>query len=99
MAPAPLLHSVDAGEALRRPGVRAVLTAEDALDAPVDALRGFSPIARRTAKKLRRDTEDSPLAITIELEQNCRSRKCRFEGFREGLEAFHAERRPRFSGR
>ena len=67
--------------------------------APEIILRSLLPLARGTAKKLRSDTEDSPLAISIELEQNCRSRMCRFEDFREGVEAFHGKRRPRFSGR
>ncbi len=47
---------------------------EAATDALVDELLTFSPIAQRTAKKLLNDTEDSTLAIAIELEGHCYSR-------------------------
>ena len=45
--------------------------AEAATDALVDELRGFSPLAQRTAKKLLNDTEDSGLSVAIELEGHC----------------------------
>ena len=70
-----------------------------ATDALVDELRSFSPLAQRTAKKLLNDTEDSPLAIAIELEGHCYSRLRSSEDFREGVEAFHAKRKPAFTGR
>ena len=47
---------------------------EKATDRLVDELRKFSPLAQRTAKKLLNDTEDSTLAIAIELEGHCYSR-------------------------
>ena len=72
---------------------------EKATDALVDELRSFSPIAQRTAKKLLNDTEDSPLSIAIELEGHCYSRLRSAEDFREGVEAFHAKRKPQFVGR
>ncbi|MBA4741677.1 MAG: enoyl-CoA hydratase/isomerase family protein [Azoarcus sp.] len=72
---------------------------EAATDALVDELRGFSPIAQRTAKKLLNDTEDAPLAIAIELEGHCYSRLRTSDDFREGVEAFHAKRKPKFTGR
>jgi 2-oxoglutaroyl-CoA hydrolase len=72
---------------------------EQATDALVDELRSFSPIAQRTAKKLLNDTEDSPLSIAIELEGHCYSRLRGSEDFREGVEAFHAKRKPEFKGR
>ena len=72
---------------------------EQATDALVDELRSFSPLAQRTAKKLLNDTEDSPLAIAIELEGHCYSRLRSSEDFREGVEAFHAKRKPKFVGR
>jgi 2-oxoglutaroyl-CoA hydrolase len=71
---------------------------EAATDRLVDELRTFSPIAQRTAKKLLNDTEDSSLAIAIELEGHCYSRLRQSDDFREGVEAFHAKRPPKFSG-
>src|SRR5262249_23586920 len=62
---------------------------EAATDALVEELRTFSPIAQRTAKKLLNDTEDSTLAIAIELEGHCYSRLRQSDDFREGVEAFH----------
>jgi 2-oxoglutaroyl-CoA hydrolase len=72
---------------------------EKATDALVDELRSFSPIAQRTAKKLLNDTEDSPLSVAIELEGHCYSRLRSSEDFKEGVEAFHAKRKPAFTGR
>jgi 2-oxoglutaroyl-CoA hydrolase len=71
---------------------------ERATDALVDELRAFSPIAQRTAKKLLNDTEDSTLAIAIELEGHCYSRLRASNDFREGVEAFHQKRKANFTG-
>ena len=71
---------------------------EAATDALVDELLTFSPIAQRTAKKLLNDTEDSTLAIAIELEGHCYSRLRQSHDFKEGVEAFHAKRPAKFSG-
>ncbi len=70
---------------------------EKATDALVEELRAFSPIAQRTAKKLLNDTEDASLSIAIELEGHCYSRLRQADDFREGVEAFHAKRAPRFT--
>jgi 2-oxoglutaroyl-CoA hydrolase len=71
---------------------------EAATDALVDELRGFSPIAQRTAKKLLNDTEDATLSTAIELEGHCYSRLRTSDDFREGVEAFHGKRKPNFRG-
>ncbi|MGA7329048.1 MAG: enoyl-CoA hydratase/isomerase family protein [Rhodomicrobium sp.] len=72
---------------------------EKATDALVEELRTFSPLAQRTAKKLLNDTEDASLSIAIELEGHCYSRLRSSEDFKEGVEAFHGKRNPKFSGR
>lgn len=71
---------------------------ESSTDALVDELRAFSPLAQRTAKKLLNDTEDSSLSVAIELEGHCYSRLRQSDDFREGVEAFHAKRPPKFRG-
>jgi 2-oxoglutaroyl-CoA hydrolase len=72
---------------------------EAATDRLVDELRSFSPIAQRTAKKLLNDSEDASLSIAIELEGHCYSRLRQSDDFREGVEAFHDKREPKFAGR
>jgi 2-oxoglutaroyl-CoA hydrolase len=72
---------------------------EVATDKLVKELRAFSPLAQRTAKKLLNDTEDATLSIAIELEGHCYSRLRQSDDFREGVEAFHAKRPAKFSGR
>ena len=71
---------------------------EKATDALVDELRGFSPLAQRTAKKLLNDTEDATLSVAIELEGHCYSRLRTSDDFREGVEAFHGKRKAQFKG-
>jgi 2-oxoglutaroyl-CoA hydrolase len=72
---------------------------EGATDALAEELRGFPPLAQRTAKKLINDTEDSTLSLAIELEGANYSRLRASDDFREGVEAFHAKREPVFRGR
>jgi 2-oxoglutaroyl-CoA hydrolase len=71
---------------------------EGATDALIEELRAFSPLAQRTAKKLLNDTEDSSLSVAIELEGHCYSRLRQSDDFREGVDAFHAKRPPKFRG-
>jgi 2-oxoglutaroyl-CoA hydrolase len=83
-------------------GVATECVADDKLEVATDALVGellaFSPIAQRTAKKLLNDTEDASLSIAIELEGHGYSRLRQSDDFKEGVEAFHAKRRPLFTG-
>src|SRR5215470_7146269 len=72
---------------------------ESATGRLADELRTFSPLAQRTAKKLLNDTEDSTLAIAIELEGHCYSRLRQSDDFKEGVEAFNSKRPPKFVGR
>ncbi|MBB4000281.1 enoyl-CoA hydratase/isomerase family protein [Aureimonas pseudogalii] len=83
-------------------GIATECHADDALEAAVaalvDELRGFSPLAQRTAKKLLNDSDDALLTTAIELEGLNYSRLRMSEDFREGVEAFHAKRKPTFRG-
>lgn len=71
---------------------------EAATQALVDELRGFSPLAQRTAKRLINDNENAPLSVAIEMEGHCYSRLRTSRDFREGVEAFHGKRQAVFSG-
>ncbi len=71
---------------------------DSATDSLVEELRTFSPLAQRTAKKLLNDTEDANLTIAIELEGYNYSRLRQSDDFKEGVEAFHAKRPPKFNG-
>jgi 2-oxoglutaroyl-CoA hydrolase len=72
---------------------------DSATDALVEELRAFAPLAQRTAKRLLNETEDAMLSVAIGLEGHAYSRLRTSEDFREGVEAFHDKRKPRFAGR
>jgi len=71
---------------------------ETATDALAEELRGFPPLAQRTAKKLLNDTEDATLSLAIELEGQAYGRLRSSDDFREGVEAFQQKRKPVFRG-
>ena len=71
---------------------------EAATDTLVDELRTFAPLAQRTAKKILNDAEDAFLTTAIEMEGHAYSRLRQSDDFREGVEAFHAKRKPDFRG-
>jgi 2-oxoglutaroyl-CoA hydrolase len=83
-------------------GIATECVADDKLEAATDALveelRGFSPLAQRTAKTLLNETEDTNLEAAIELEGHCYARLRQSDDFREGVEAFHAKRKATFRG-
>lgn len=72
---------------------------EAATDALVEELRGFAPLAQRTAKRLLNACDEASLALGIELEGQAYGRLRLSEDFREGVEAFHQKRKPDFRGR
>jgi 2-oxoglutaroyl-CoA hydrolase len=83
-------------------GIATDCVADDKLEAATDALaeelRTFSPLAQRTAKALLNATENTDLQAAIELEGHCYSRLRQSDDFREGVEAFHTKRKPKFHG-
>ena len=84
-------------------GIATECVADAELDAAtdqfVDELCGFPPLAQRTAKKLLNDIEDAILSLAIELEGQAYGRLRSSDDFREGVDAFHQKRRPKFTGR
>lgn len=84
-------------------GIATECVPDDRLDAAVDGLveelRALPPLAQRTAKALLNQTEDTNLQAAIELEGHCYSRLRQSDDFREGVEAFHAKRKPVFRGK
>lgn len=70
----------------------------EATDALVNELRGFSPLAQRTAKKLLNEAEDAPLHVAIALEGEAYGRLCSSADFAEGAASFAAKRKPDFKG-
>ncbi|NIR31499.1 MAG: enoyl-CoA hydratase/isomerase family protein [Gammaproteobacteria bacterium] len=71
---------------------------DSAVASLVDELRGFSPLAQRTAKRVIDGAQDAPLHVAIELEGEAYGRLRSSDDFREGVESFKAKRKPSFKG-
>ena len=65
----------------------------------ITELSQFAPLAQRTAKRLLNETEDMGLSAAIQAEGHCYARLRQSDDFREGVEAFHNKRAPKFEGR
>ncbi|MCP5368755.1 MAG: enoyl-CoA hydratase/isomerase family protein [Hyphomicrobiales bacterium] len=72
---------------------------EATVDAFVDELRGFSPLAQRTIKGVLNAAQNTTLEAGIEIEGNAYGRLRTSEDFKEGVEAFHGKRKPEFRGK
>ena len=71
---------------------------EEAVDAFVDELIRFSPLAQRTIKQVLNAAANAPLHVGIELEGLAYGRLRTSDDFAEGVESFHAKRKPVWSG-
>jgi len=71
----------------------------ETVDAFCDELRGFSPLAQRTIKGVLNAAQNTTLEAGIEIEGNAYGRLRCSEDFKEGVEAFHAKRKPVFRGK
>lgn len=71
---------------------------EETVDAFVDELVEFSPLAQRTIKHVLNAAQHAPLDAGIEMEGLAYGRLRTSNDFAEGVEAFHAKRKPVWSG-
>ncbi|MBT3533965.1 MAG: enoyl-CoA hydratase/isomerase family protein [Rhodospirillaceae bacterium] len=71
---------------------------EETVDAFVDELREFSPLAQRTIKGVLNAAQNTSVEAGIEIEGNAYGRLRTSEDFKEGVEAFHGKRKAKFRG-
>lgn len=71
---------------------------EETVDALVEELLEFSPLAQRTIKGVLNAAQHTNLEAGIEIEGNAYGRLRCSEDFKEGVEAFHGKRKPNFRG-
>lgn len=71
---------------------------ESTVDAFVEELRGFSPLAQRTLKSVLNAAQNTSVEAGIEIEGNAYGRLRSSEDFKEGVDAFHEKRKPTFTG-
>ena len=71
---------------------------ETTVDELVDELRTFSPLSQRTIKRVLNAAQNTTLETGIEIEGNAYGRLRSSDDFREGVESFHAKRKPDFKG-
>jgi len=71
---------------------------EKTVDALVDELRGFSPLAQRTIKVVLNRGQHTSVQGAIEIEGQAYGRLRNSNDFKEGVASFHEKRKPTFSG-
>ncbi len=72
---------------------------EQTVDALVDELREFSPLAQRTIKGVLEQAQNTSVEAGIEIEGQAYGRLRCSEDFAEGVAAFHEKRKANFRGR